>query len=71
VVATDVEEGATVAEAILEAGEVVTDAVKGAEPPDKAGGDLLTKGRWGIPAGTSLQSLPQVAPWWAPTIVVF
>jgi hypothetical protein len=34
--AADIEEGAVVAEAIVEAGEVVTDAVKGAEPQDKA-----------------------------------
>jgi hypothetical protein len=43
-VATDVEKGATIAEAILEAGEVVADAVEGAEPPDKAGGNLLAEG---------------------------
>jgi hypothetical protein len=36
-----------VAEAILEAGEVIADAVGGAEPLDKAGGDLLAEGRWG------------------------
>jgi hypothetical protein len=47
VVATDVEEGVVVTEAILEAGEIVADAVKGTEPLDKAGGDLLTEGRWG------------------------
>jgi hypothetical protein len=47
VVAADVEEGAVVAEAVLEAGEIVTDAVKGAEPLDKAGGDLLAESRWG------------------------
>jgi hypothetical protein len=47
VVAADVEEGAAVAEAVLEAGEVVVDAVEGAEPLDKAGGDLLAEGRWG------------------------
>jgi hypothetical protein len=46
-VATDVEEGAAVVEAVLEAGEIVADAVEGAEPPDKAGGDLLTESRWG------------------------
>jgi hypothetical protein len=45
VVAADVEEGAAVAEAVLEVGQVVVDAVKGAEPPDKAGGDLLTESR--------------------------
>jgi hypothetical protein len=44
-VATDVEEGATIAEAILEVGQVVADAVEGVEPPDKAGGDLLTESR--------------------------
>jgi hypothetical protein len=46
-VADDIEEGATVAKAILEAVEVVADAVKGVEPPDKAGGDLLAQSRWG------------------------
>jgi hypothetical protein len=46
-VAADVEEGASVAEAVLKAGEVVADAVEGAEPPDKAGGNLLAEGRWG------------------------
>jgi hypothetical protein len=46
-VATDIDEGATVAEAVLEAVEVVADAVEGAKPPDKAGGDLLPKSRWG------------------------
>jgi hypothetical protein len=44
-VAADVEEGAAVAEAILEVGQVVADAVEGAKPPDKAGGDLLAKSR--------------------------
>jgi hypothetical protein len=43
--AADVEEGATVAEAVLEVGQVVVDAVEGAEPPDKAGGDLLAESR--------------------------
>jgi hypothetical protein len=42
-VADNVEEGAAVSEAVLEVGQVVIDAVKGAEPPDKAGGDLLTE----------------------------
>jgi hypothetical protein len=46
-VASDVEEGSAVAKAVLEAGEVVADAVKGTEPLDKAGGDLLTESRWG------------------------
>jgi hypothetical protein len=46
-VAADVEEGATVAEAVLEAGQVVADAAKGAKPPDKAEGDPLTGDRWG------------------------
>jgi hypothetical protein len=46
-VATNVEEGAIVTEAVLKAGEFVADAVKGTEPPDKAGGDLLAEGRWG------------------------
>jgi hypothetical protein len=41
--AADIEEGAAVAEAVLEVGQVVIDAVKGAEPPDKAGGDLLAE----------------------------
>jgi hypothetical protein len=44
-VAANVEEGATVAEAILEVGQVVVDAVEGAEPLDKAGGDLLAESR--------------------------
>jgi hypothetical protein len=43
VVAADVEEGAVVAEAILEAGQIVADAVEGAEPLEKAGGDLLAE----------------------------
>jgi hypothetical protein len=38
-VAADIKEEATIAEAVLEAGEVVADAVKSAESPDKAGGD--------------------------------
>jgi hypothetical protein len=46
-VATDIEEGAAIAEAVLEAGKIVADAVEGAEPLDEAGGDLLAKGRWG------------------------
>jgi hypothetical protein len=37
----------SVIEAVLEAGEVVADAVEGAKPPDKAEGDLLAEGRWG------------------------
>jgi hypothetical protein len=44
-VAADVEEEATVAEAILEGGEVVADAVEGAEPPDEAGGDPFAESR--------------------------
>jgi hypothetical protein len=44
-VATDVEEGAAVAEAILEVGQVVADAVEGAEPLDEARGDLLAERR--------------------------
>jgi hypothetical protein len=44
-VAADVEEGATVAEAILEAGKIVADIVEGAKPPEKTGGDLLAKSR--------------------------
>jgi hypothetical protein len=39
----NVEEGAAVAEAVLEVGQVVADAVEGAEPPDKARGDLLAE----------------------------
>jgi hypothetical protein len=46
-VAADVEEGAVVAEAVLEAGKIVADIVEGAEPLDEAGGDLLAEGRWG------------------------
>jgi hypothetical protein len=45
VVAVDVEEGAAVAEAILKVGQVVADAVEGAEPLDEAGGDLLAESR--------------------------
>jgi hypothetical protein len=41
----DIEEGAAVAEAVLEVGQVVIDAVKGAKPPDKAKGDLLAESR--------------------------
>jgi hypothetical protein len=48
-VAADVEEGAAIAEAVLEAGEVVADAVEGTKPLDKAGGNLLTESRWGSP----------------------
>jgi hypothetical protein len=44
-VAANIEEGAAIAEAILEVGQVVADAVEGAEPPDKAGGDLLAESR--------------------------
>jgi hypothetical protein len=40
-VAADVKEGAAVVEAVLEVVQVVADAVEGAEPPDKARGDLL------------------------------
>jgi hypothetical protein len=46
-VAADIEEGATVTEAVPEVGEVVADAVEGAKPPDKAGGDLLTESQCG------------------------
>jgi hypothetical protein len=46
-VAADVDEGAVIAKSILEAVEVVADAVEGAEPLDKAGGDLLAESRWG------------------------
>jgi hypothetical protein len=34
-VAADIKEGAAVAETVFEAGEVVFDAVEGAEPQDK------------------------------------
>jgi hypothetical protein len=44
-VTADIEEGATIAEAILEVGQVVADAVKGVEPPDEAGGNLLAESR--------------------------
>jgi hypothetical protein len=44
-VTADVEEGAAVAEAVLKVGQVVADAVEGAEPPDEAGGDLLAESR--------------------------
>jgi hypothetical protein len=44
-VAADVEEGAAVVEAVLEVGQVVADAVEGAEPLDKAEGDLLAESR--------------------------
>jgi hypothetical protein len=44
-VVADIEEGAAIAEAALEEGQVVTDAVEGAEPPDEAGGDLLAESR--------------------------
>jgi hypothetical protein len=43
--AANVEEGAAVAEAVLEVGQVVVDTVEGAKPPDKAGGDLLAESR--------------------------
>jgi hypothetical protein len=45
--AADIEEGAAVAEAVLEAGEVVAEAVEGVVPLDKAEGNLLTESRWG------------------------
>jgi hypothetical protein len=45
VVAADVEEGADVIEAVLEVGQVIADAVEGAEPPDKARDDLLAENR--------------------------
>jgi hypothetical protein len=44
-VAIDIEEGAAVAEAVLKVGQVVADAVEGAEPPDKAGGNLIVGSR--------------------------
>jgi hypothetical protein len=34
-------------EAVLEVGKVVADVVEGAEPLDKAGGDLLAEDGWG------------------------
>jgi hypothetical protein len=43
--AADIEEGAAIAEAVLEVGQVVINAVEGPEPPDKAGGDLLAESR--------------------------
>jgi hypothetical protein len=46
-VSADIEEGAAIAKAVLEAGEIVANAVEGAEPPDKAEGDLLAESRWG------------------------
>jgi hypothetical protein len=45
--AADVKEGAAIVEAVLEVGKIVADAVESAEPPDKAGGDLLAESRWG------------------------
>jgi hypothetical protein len=44
-VAANIEEGAAVTEAVLEAGEIVADALEGAKPPDKAGGNLLAESR--------------------------
>jgi hypothetical protein len=70
-VAANVEEGAAVAEAVIEADEVVADAVEGAESPDKSEGNVSRRGSMGISAETSLWSLPHVAPWWAPTVEVF
>jgi hypothetical protein len=46
-VAADIEEGAAIAESVLKAGQIVADVVKGAEPLDKARGDLLAESRWG------------------------
>jgi hypothetical protein len=46
-VAADIEEGAAIAEAVLEAGQVIADAVEGAKPLDEAGGDPLAGNRWG------------------------
>jgi hypothetical protein len=46
-VAANIEEGATIAEAILEAGKIVANAVEGAKPPNEAEGDLLTESQWG------------------------
>jgi hypothetical protein len=42
-VAADVEEGAAVAEAVPEVGQVVADTVEGVKPLDEAGGNLLTE----------------------------
>jgi hypothetical protein len=44
-VIADVKEGAAIAEAVLEVGQVVADAVEGAESLDEAGGDLLAESR--------------------------
>jgi hypothetical protein len=44
-VATNVKEGAAVAESILKVGQVVANTVDGAEPLDEAGGNLLTERR--------------------------
>jgi hypothetical protein len=46
-VAADVEEGAAIAEAVLEASKIVADAVEGGESLDEARGDLLAESRWG------------------------
>jgi hypothetical protein len=45
VVAADVEEGAAVVKDVLEVGQVIADAVEGAETLDKSGGDLLAESR--------------------------
>jgi hypothetical protein len=47
VVAGDVEEGSAIAESVLEAVEVVADAIEGAKPLDEARCDLLAESRWG------------------------
>jgi hypothetical protein len=44
-VAADIKEGAAVAKAVLEVGQVVADAVEGAEPPEEARGELLADSR--------------------------
>jgi hypothetical protein len=44
-VAADVEEGAAIVETVLEVGQVVTEAVEGAELLDEAGCDLLAESR--------------------------
>jgi hypothetical protein len=69
-VTADIEEGAAVAEAVLETGEVVVDAIDGAEPQARPKATFSPR-VMEIPAGTSLQLLSHVAPWWAPTVVVF
>jgi hypothetical protein len=57
--AADIKEGAVITELVIKLGEVVADVVEGAEPPDKAGGDLLIEGQWGSrPNFTRCRTLP-------------